>query len=161
MVDLLISISSISANDLVHQALSKETALCNRSNLSCNKICDLRHLCLDNTYLSYNGQLYQQCHGCPLGSPVSPTVSNLNMEQFGHLALSTYLCTGLQSWHRFVVLHSDENDKCFRHINAIDPNIKFTQVNILSSRDCLVTIDTGRTISGNCFVEKTHIQNNI
>ena len=55
----------------------------NQANLSCNQICDLLHLCLDNTYFSYNGQLYQQCHGCSMGSPVFPIVTcmwnNLNI----------------------------------------------------------------------------------
>ena len=68
--------------------------------------------------------------------------------------LSTYLTTGLLTWYRyvddtFVVLHSDENDKFFRHINAVDLNIQFTQVNISDNRlsflDCLLTIDTDRT----------------
>ena len=29
------------------------------------------------------------------------------------------------------ILHYDENDKNFRHFNAVDPNIMFTQVNIV------------------------------
>ena len=51
-----------------------EILQCNQTNLSCSQICDLLHLYLDNTYLSYNGHLYQQCHGCPMGSQVSPIV---------------------------------------------------------------------------------------
>ena len=109
--------------------------LSNRTTLFCNQICDLLHLCIDIIYLSYNGQLYQQCHGCQFGFSVSLIVSNLYMEQFEHLSVSTYLYTGLQSWHiyvddTFVVLHSDENDTFIRHINAFHPNIQITQVNI-------------------------------
>ena len=82
-------------------------------------------ICAWITHFSYNGQLYQQCHGCPMTSPVSPIVSNLYMEQFENLALSTYLYTGLQYWNRyvddrFVVFHSDENDKFICHIIAVE-----------------------------------------
>ena len=82
------------------------------------------------------------------------------MEQFEHLALSAYLCTKPQSWYRyvddtFVVFHSDEDDKKCHHIYSVDPNIKFAQVNIsdirLSFLDCLVTIDTDRTLSVTVF----------
>ena len=123
MVGFFTIIPPCSAIDVVHQALLKDTTPYTRTNLSCNQICDLLHLCLDNTYFSYNDQLYQQCHGCAMGSPVSSIVSNLYVEQCEHLSLSTYLYTGLQSWYRyvtdiFVVLHSDENDTSFRHINA-------------------------------------------
>ena len=77
------------------------------------------------------------------------------------LALSIYLCTGLQSWHRymddtFVVPHFDENNFKKFHIDAVDPNIKFTKVNISDNRlsflDCLGTIDTDRSLSVTVFL---------
>ena len=74
VVGLFTSISPTSAIDAVHQALLKDTTLSNRTNLSCNQICNLLHLCLHNTYFSHNGQLYQQCHGCLMVSSVSPIV---------------------------------------------------------------------------------------
>ena len=60
----------------------------------------------------------------------------------------------------FVVPHSDENEKFGRHINAVDLNIQLTQVNIsnirLSSMDCLMTIDTDRTLSVTDFQKDTY-----
>ena len=52
VVDLFTSIPPTSALDVVQQALLKDTTLSNRTNLACNQICDLLHLCLDNTFLS-------------------------------------------------------------------------------------------------------------
>ena len=97
VVGLFTSIPPSSEVDVVHQALPKDTTLSNRTNLSCNQICDLLHLCLNDTYFSYNGQLYQQCHGCPMSSSVSQIASNLYVEQFEDLPPTTYLYTGLQS----------------------------------------------------------------
>ena len=60
----------------------------------------------------------------------------------------------------FVVLHCDENDKCFHHINTVDPNIKLTKVNMSDNRlcflNCLVTIDTDCTFAVTVFGKDTH-----
>ena len=42
-------------------------------------ICDLS-LCLDATYLAFEGKICQQVHGTAMGSPVSVVVANLVME---------------------------------------------------------------------------------
>ena len=48
----------------------------------------------------------------------------------------------------------------FHHINTVDPNIKFPQVNISNSRlsllDYLVTIDTDHKLSMTVFRKDTH-----
>ena len=72
VVGLFTSIPPSSAIDVVQQALLEDITLSDQTNLSCNQICDLLYLYLCNTYFSYNGQPYQQCHGCRMGSPVFP-----------------------------------------------------------------------------------------
>ena len=46
-------------------------------------------LCLNCTYFLYQGQFYQQIHGATMGSPVSPIVCNLYMEDFEEKAITT------------------------------------------------------------------------
>ena len=86
--------------------------------------------CLDTTYLVYKGNLYKQKHGAAIGSPVSPMVTNLYIEQFEEKALAT--APNPQSvWLRYVddtftqigLLFVEE---CHQHLNSIDTNIKFT-----------------------------------
>ena len=52
-IGLFTSIPPSNEIDVVHQALLKDSTLSNRTYLSCSQICDLLHLCLDNTYFSY------------------------------------------------------------------------------------------------------------
>ena len=42
-----------------------------------------------NTYVSFQGQFYEQVEGVAVGFPVSPIVANLYMEYFEQKALST------------------------------------------------------------------------
>ena len=38
--------------------------------------------CLNNTFFSYEGRIYEQLEGAPMGSPLSPVVADIFMEQF-------------------------------------------------------------------------------
>ena len=89
----VVGLFTSNAIDVFHQALHKDITLSSRTYLSCNRM-SFTALVLGYTYFSYIGQLYQQCHGCPMVSPVSPNNSNLCMEQFKNIALTTYLFTG-------------------------------------------------------------------
>ena len=49
----------------------------------------LLEFCVKNTYLSFEGQFYEQVEGAAMGSPVSPIIANLYMEYFEQMTLST------------------------------------------------------------------------
>ena len=80
-------------------------------------------------------KFYEQTHGAPMGSPLSPVMANLFMEEFEKKALATstlkpgfwfrYVDDTLSSWaHGLENLH-----RFLEHINSLHPSIKFTYRN--------------------------------
>ena len=67
-----------------------------------------------------------------MGSPLSPIVANIFMEDFEANALETAPCPP-SLWKRFVddtfVIEAQYKEEFFQHINSIDENIKFTAEN--------------------------------
>ena len=57
---------------------------------------------LNTTYFQYRESFYRQKHGCATGSPVSPIVANLYMEEVEHRALSFFSGTVPSHWFRYV-----------------------------------------------------------
>jgi len=79
----------------------------------------LVEICLTSTFFSFEGELYEQTCGVEMGSPLTPTVANLFMEDFEYEVLAS---TQFQPevWKRFVDdtfilwLHGHEKlDLCF------------------------------------------------
>ena len=75
------------ALNIIKDLLEKGNNLSNRTVLSVQNIIELLGFCLYNTYFSYQNKFYEQVEGAAMGSPVSPIVSNLYMEQFEGEAL--------------------------------------------------------------------------
>ena len=49
----------------------------------------------------YNDVIYKQIFGCPMGSPLSPIIANMVMEEIEKTALNTYL-NPPSLWLRYV-----------------------------------------------------------
>ena len=66
--------------DIIKDLLEKDEKLNDRTVLSVQDILELLGFCLHNTYFSFQNKFYEQVEEAPMGSPVSPIVTNLYME---------------------------------------------------------------------------------
>ena len=86
--------------------------------------------CLRSTCFVFQGQHYEQIEGAAMGSPLSPIVANIFMEEFETKALETAPHPP-SLWKRFVddtfvIIEAQYKDEFFHQINSIDDNLKFT-----------------------------------
>ena len=115
---------------IIRKRLSEDVTLSTRTELSVEQLCQLLEFCLNTTYFLCNDHYYQQCHGAAMGSPVSPIIADIYMEEFEKTALTSAINPPLL-WLRYVddtfVLLPEKDIASFTdHINSIDPCIKFT-----------------------------------
>ena len=92
--------------------------------MSSKQITSLLEFCLNSTYFTFQGKFYEQVDGTAMGSPISPIVANLFMEDLETKALATSPHPP-SLWKRFV----DDTFTIIKksHKNAsIDNNMKFT-----------------------------------
>ena len=69
--------------------------------LSVDNIVNLLTLCLNATYFTFRGVVYQQVFGTAMGSPVSVVVANLVMEDVDKRALRDF-STPIHFWKRYI-----------------------------------------------------------
>ena len=74
--------------NIVKQRLTQDPTLPQRTQMSIPQIVSVLESCLKNTYFLFQGKYYEQVHGAALGSPISPLIVNLFMEEFVVTALS-------------------------------------------------------------------------
>ena len=86
---------------VIKKLLEGDTSLHQRTIMTVKHIYCLLEFCLTNTYFSFQGKLYEQTEGAAMGSPISPIVANIFMEDFETRALATSPCTP-KIWKRFV-----------------------------------------------------------
>jgi hypothetical protein len=92
---------------------------------------ELLDICLKSTYFQFDNKFYQQKEGMVMGNSLSPTVSNIFMENFEEVALDTPEYKPAK-WLRyvddtFVVWpHGPARlQQFFDHIDSVRPTIKF------------------------------------
>ena len=119
---------------IIRSRLMKDKTLSRRTMLSVDDIMELLEFILTTTYFSFRGQIYQQRFGTAMGSPVSPLVANLFMEDLEQKAIDTAEDGSKPKlWKRYVddtleVIKKGNAEKLTEHLNTIDEtnSIKFT-----------------------------------
>ena len=77
---LFTSIPIDPAITIIRKHLEQDKDLHQRTNMTVNHICCLLEFCLKNTYFQYKYRYYEQTEGAAMGSPISPIVAYLFME---------------------------------------------------------------------------------
>ena len=75
------------ALEVIEKLLKEDHDLQKRTTMSTKHIMDLLEFCLRSTYFTHRSKFYEQVEGAVMGSPISPIVANLYMENFEMRAL--------------------------------------------------------------------------
>ena len=128
---LFTSVAIEPAIKIIKKLLEEDQTLRQRTSMAVNHIVSLLEFCLRSTYFTFKGRYYEQTEGAAMGSPISPIVANLFMED-----LETRAIQSAQNppsfWRRFVddtltIMQSSQIDNFLQHLNSLDQHIQFTK----------------------------------
>ena len=96
-----------------------------------------------NTYFQSCEGFYRQKHSCAMGSPVSPFVANLYMDEVESRAMITLTETAPSYWfghvdYTWVKIRPREMEAFTEHIHAVDSNINFTWEDVRGGRNVFI-----------------------
>ncbi|XP_068720552.1 uncharacterized protein [Montipora capricornis] len=161
---LFTSIPINEAIPVVRAKLESDQSLPDRCPLDIAQLSVLLEMCLSSTYFTFHGEFYKQKKGAAMGSPISPVVANLYMEQFESRALDT-APTPPTMWYRYVddtmaKIHENAVDSFSEHLNSIDQHIQFTSEQEKDGRipflDTCVSINQDGSTKISVYRKPTH-----
>ena len=118
-----------------------------------------------STYFTFQGRFYEQQKGAAMGSPISPIVANLYMEDLETNAIQS--AQNLPSfWRRFVddtltIMKTSQIESFLQHLNSIDHHIQFTKEDSrpdgsMPFLDILITPREDGSLSTTVYRKPTH-----
>ncbi|XP_039186083.1 contactin-associated protein-like 2 [Crotalus tigris] len=99
-----------------------------QDSLRINDLVDLLEVCL-KTFFTFQGTMYEQVKGTPMGSPISSVIAETVLQQLEHVAMAQYQP---KFWARyvddtFVVIKREHKANFVGTLNSVYPNIQFTE----------------------------------
>ena len=154
------------ALEAVRSRLREDDSLGERTKLSVQNVCDLLELCLTSVYFVFKGVFYTQKHGGAIGSPISPVVSDIYVENFERKAMVSFAGIPPRVWWRyvddtFVIIKELIRESFFSHINTVDKYLQFTEEPMSDTRtipflDTLVSAGEDNSLKVHVFRKPTH-----
>ncbi|BHF58908.1 hypothetical protein SprV_0100186300 [Sparganum proliferum] len=126
-------------------------------------VMELLDYCL-RTYFTFNGQIYEQIQGTPMGSPISGYLTEAVMQE---LEARVFQSSKPKFWMRcvddtFVTLRRDAKDNFKTQLNSVFPQIQFTMEEekdgVLPFLDVQVTRQEDGTLQTGVFRKATNTE---
>lgn len=117
---------------IARERLQADTSLKNRTPLHVDTIMELVSVCVKNTYFQYGSEFYIQKEGMAMGSPLSPVLCNMYLEEFEEKAIASfdpkpYLLVRYVDDMFFVWPENIRPvEELHQHLNSIAPCTQFT-----------------------------------
>ena len=153
------------AIDVIKKRLEEDGELQKRTSMSVQHIISLLEFCLRSTYFTFQDRLYEQQEGAAMGSPISPIVANLFMEDFENRAIESSPHPPC-FWRRFVddtftIIYTPRKESFLEHLNSIDDHIQFTSEDprpdgSMPFLDILIIPDQDGSLSTTVYRKPTH-----
>jgi hypothetical protein len=131
--NLFPSIPRKEAVKVLQERLERDSKLIYRTMLTVEKIIELVELCVKSTYFQLGEDFCTQDEGLAMGSPLSPILADLFMEELEQKGLPTYN-NGSRVWWRYVDdafliwnMNSGDIEEFHNHMNSLNRAIKFTK----------------------------------
>ena len=106
VVSLFTAIPVEKACERIRTKLETEVTLPSRTKLTIDDIISLLRFTLTNSFFTHNNTIYKQVHGCAMGSPVSPVIANLYMEEIEERAIINS-SNPPKEWDRYLLYHEE------------------------------------------------------
>ena len=132
--------------------------------LSVESIVKLMRSCTEATYFTWGDRWYEQIHGLPMGSPLSPILTELFMMEMEEKALETAplhpLCWLRKVDDVYAILRSeDDPNELLSHLNQQHRRLQFTMETETEQTLPFLDVLTTRTKEGihtTVYRKKTH-----
>ena len=143
IISLFTSIPQTLALVSVESAIKEDATLNDRTSLNFESILKLCELCIRANFFQYDGKVYKQISGLPMGSPISVVVAELTLQMLEKDILS-YDNSTILIWKRYIddclaVIKTSEIDNFLQYINSLNQKIQFTVE--LENDNCLSFLD--------------------
>ncbi|KER21156.1 hypothetical protein T265_10452 [Opisthorchis viverrini] len=106
------------------------TTLSERTQLTVDEIVEGIKACLNLTHFVFDNVVYTQEQGLAMGSPISPVLANIFMEEFEQIALTGFPYPPKIFWRyvddTFVVMKRDNVREFYNYLKELSPQIKFS-----------------------------------
>ena len=153
--------------NIITKRLENDNTLKKRTNLNVDDVMELLKFVLEATYFRWEGEMYLQKF-VAMGSPISPIVVNLYMEDMEQKIIATApVDCQPRNWKRHVndeicLVHTRKANKLQQHMNTVDHTRRFISTredeenNSMPFLDAKFTRKEDGSVKSTVYRKKTH-----